>query len=452
MTRTEQPAGVVSATLAGLDARLVRVATRPTREWETFAVSGCPLDDALARAKLAIDTLAPATQPSRVWFVDAGPGPLDAPGIGLACALAVAVERGALRADALARFVFWADVQPDGSLSTAVGARVVADVVRELGDLRLVVAPADVAVLADTNLEIVTAATLGDLIAYLRNRDESSATDHARLAVECMLAGGHDLLMVGSHGELANAAVEHFARLVDFELDDAQRAAKIYGLLGLDPPRRMPVRVVGRSVKPARLLGQDQPARPGEIHLAAGGVLVLDGCTRATLAASWSVARRGRLDASEGARFPTPFAIATRLQPGRLANEHANRAADLVVTLPSGLSFGPGDATRTRLALARSRQRESLAWTGYRTGYRCNAAVPASGCLMDQLWPLTDAGRVFTERVEGERGRLMLRRVARTLADLGERDVAEPLGVDVLAMAACLMPHLRWRQASLLAR
>jgi hypothetical protein len=184
--------------------------------------------------------------------------------------------------------------------------------------------------------------------------------------------------------------------------------------------------------------------------LADGGVLLFDGCGGELLASSWSIGCDGWIEVGEfmRSRFPTPFAIALRLRPGRRARKLARRV-DQVVALPLVQHFGPrehDEATRTRTALARERQRVRLAGTDY----RCNGNVPASGSIMTPLWSLTEQGQAFVEQLREQREQLRLSRVARTIADLDpDRDPAAPLDVNVLTHAAELMPQISWPAAEL---
>ncbi|MCA9712727.1 MAG: ATP-binding protein, partial [Myxococcales bacterium] len=141
----------------------------------------------------------------------------DSPGMDLAIACALLAAHEVLPAGSLQRVMLWGELALDGSLRPAAGTLVVADCAHREGFDTLVVPPAAApeAALVE-GLRVLPARTLAEVCGHLRGeavlpRFEASPeapapafddTDLAdvrglalgRLAVEVMVAGGHNLL------------------------------------------------------------------------------------------------------------------------------------------------------------------------------------------------------------------------------------------------------------------
>jgi magnesium chelatase family protein len=306
----------------------------------------------------------------------------------------------------------------------------------------------------------------------------------ARRAVEAMAAGGHNLLLHGPPGVgktmLARRAAALFPPL---ETEAALTVTKIHGVAGRHAGegliRRPPFRSPHHTVSVAGLLGGGSPPRPGEVSLAHHGLLFLDELpefSRACLEGLREPLEDGEVHlvrASGALRFPARFQLMAAMNPcpcGYLG--HPERACvdspaavqryqqrlsgplldriDLIVPVLAATAeelnkrgAGESSATlRARILRARERQRRRLAGTPW----SCNAEIPASGGAMERLIPLSPGaerllGDLAARRLLSPRAQHRLRRLAATLADLGEEDRADhsPIGERALAEAA----HLR---------
>ncbi len=293
--------------------------------------------------------------------------------------------------------------------------------------------------------------------------------EFARRAIEVAVAGGHNLLMVGSPGSGKTMLARRIPSILPpLTVPEALEVTRIHSVAGEIKARQSlvlhrPFRAPHHSVSAVGLLGGRSHPIPGEVSLAHRGVLFLDELPefhRDALEALRQPVEDGHVSIARAAAvcdFPSRFMLVAAMNPcpcgfagdpkhecrcsPRRVREYRNRISgplldriDLQIEVPpvpcgqlADLPSGePSSAIRARVLRARERQRQRFESM---PGVRCNAEIPSR-----------DLGRLFRLDAKAEarlRATLLeldlsaraydrVLKVARTIADLaGAYAVAE---------------------------
>uniref|UniRef100_UPI00166A6688 YifB family Mg chelatase-like AAA ATPase n=1 Tax=Deinococcus radiotolerans TaxID=1309407 RepID=UPI00166A6688 len=301
-------ARVRSAALFGVDAVPVEVEVDVSPGLPAFTVVGLPdqsVSEARERVRAAVRNAGLPFPAARIT-VNLAPADLrkEGPLYDLPIALGVLAAQEAVPLAALAGVVVAGELALDGSLRPVAGAVNLALLAGSLGaDVLLPEGNAPEAALIE-GTQVFGAASLLDAVRHLTGAatlnvtpppnpdtpDSAALLDladlkgqsGARRALEVALAGGHNLLLVGSPGSgktmLARRAPGLLPPLTRAEALEVTRIHSAAGLLtargqlSLQAPYRTP----HHTVSDAGLIGGGSVPRPGEVSLAHRGLLFLD--------------------------------------------------------------------------------------------------------------------------------------------------------------------------------
>jgi magnesium chelatase family protein len=480
-----------SVGLAGVHGAMVEVEVDMAAGVPHVALVGLP--DAVVRQSVdrvrAAVVNAGASFPQRRITIGLSPAamPKQGSGFDLALAAAILAASGTVPQESIDRLVLLGELGLDGSVRGIRGVLPAVLAAARAGHRQVVVpaANAEEAALAD-RVEVLTARTLGEVLAHLAGRerlprhvrgplpepapppDLGDVVGQAagRRAVEVAAAGGHHLFLAGPPGAGKTMLAERLPGLLPpLDEEAALEVTAIHSVAGTLPPgaplvTRPTFEAPHHSATMAALIGGGSgQIRPGALCRAHRGVLFLDEAPefpRTVLDTLRQPLERGQVTihrAAGAATFPCRAQLVLAANPCPCASAAGDTACtcsplerrryqsrlsgplldriDLRVDLPPVTraawldGLGPPETTAEvarRVAAARAAAGERLA----DTGLTVNSQVP--GRLLRERWAVPRPALRLAERAL-ERGALSVRgfdrvvRVAWTLADLAGRTV-----------------------------
>jgi magnesium chelatase family protein len=482
---------VLSAALLGVDGIPVEVEVRISAQLPRVDIVGLPaaaVRESAARVRSAIHAMG-LSFPERRVTVNLAPAELRKTGAGLDLPIAVAIlfESGAIDPSDCETPALIGELALDGRLRPVRGALAMALAIRDAGASTVVVprengpeialAPRLRGLVADRLSEVVGhlvgAEPLEPAVAAASTARPADPPDlrdvrgqeAAKRALEIAAAGGHAMLMRGAPGAGKTMLARRLAGLLPpLGADEALEVAKIHGAAGVQraaADSTRPCRAPHHTATTAGLLGGGSPPRPGEVSLAHHGVLFLDELPefqRRTLEALRQVLEERRIvvaRASLTCSFPADLQLVAAANPcpcgwhrsgwrdcacdeGAIARYAARMSGALLDRVDVFVDVQPvpwreldagfrGEDSRTvgaRVAGARRRQRaRGVASNAHLADAVLDAQIGATRPARDLL------GRAVDRFGLSARSARRVLKVARTIADLADRDPVEPEAV-----------------------
>ena len=301
-------ATALSATLAGLQAHLVRVEVEGRRGppyFELVGLAEAAVRESRVRVKSALAQCGLFLWECQV-VVNLAPADVKKTGSGfdLAIAAAAAGALGHVPAEALTGVLFIGELSLEGTVQPLRGVLPQLLGARARGVKRAIVPRANEAEASLVEgVDVRTVGTLGELLEALRggpelpvavgaaevprghgtldDLSEVRGQSGARRALEIAAAGGHNLLMIGPPGAGKTMLARRLPGLLPpLSTEDALEVTAIHSIAGLLSSTRLsrerPFRAPHHTVSEVGLVGGGDGPRPGEVSLSHHGVLFLD--------------------------------------------------------------------------------------------------------------------------------------------------------------------------------
>jgi len=301
-----------SGAINGVDARTVEIEVFSTQGTSSFAIVGLP-DQAVREAKDRVSTALKNTGfSSKIEFavtVNLAPADLkkEGPIYDLPIAVCLICATGRLRNEHLGDYALIGELALSGEVRRVRGALPIVMEMKRIGK-RAVLVPYENVQEASvvSGIDVIPVANLAEAVAYLNGECtiEPVVTDLANLvaegdrsaddfmdvkgqpsavrAVEVAVAGGHNMLMVGSPGAGKTMIARRIPSILPpLTVEEALEVSRIHSVAGFAKGAggfvtRRPFRAPHHTVSSIGLLGGGTHPMPGEVSLAHRGVLFLD--------------------------------------------------------------------------------------------------------------------------------------------------------------------------------